>query len=161
MSSPTGTYASSLSFSPPTSRYVRLRSTRPPLAAGALALRPGPAPAAGADPDADAGAEEPRHTPGQQSGDVLVAGVLVAEPRRAGEPLAQQERGLVGGVVVGVRQPERRHHHGRVDVAYGCLELVDDRRRPDPVVPIQVLVLDEVEPDGLRAELVQRVDIFP
>ena len=66
----------------------------------------------------------------------------------------------MGAVVVGVRQPERRHHHGRVDVADGCLELVDDRRRPDPVVPVQVLVLDEVEPDGLRAELVQRVDIF-
>ena len=52
-------------------------------------------------------AEELGDAPREQARDVLVAGVLVAEPRRPGEPLAHEKRRFVGAVVVGVRQPEQ------------------------------------------------------
>ena len=57
--------------------------------------------------------EELGHPPGQHPGDVLVARVLVAEPRRLGVALAHEQPGLVGGGVIGVGEPERQQHRRR------------------------------------------------
>ena len=56
----------------------------------------------------DASFEQARDSPGEHARDVLVAAVLVAEPRGVGHRLAHEHRGLVRHVVVRVREPERR-----------------------------------------------------
>ena len=94
-----------------------------------------------------------RDPPGQQPGDVLVAHVLVAEPRRLGEALAHDAGGVVGRGVVRVGEPERHEHRGGSSGADRGLERVDGLVGADPVGPVEVLVLDEVEPDRGRVEL--------
>ena len=67
--------------------------------------------------------------------------------------LAHRECRLVHAVVVGVGEAERRQHERRVARHHGLAERVDHRVGPDAVAAVEVLVLDEVEPDGRRAEL--------
>ena len=84
---------------------------------------------------------------------MLVAHVLVAEPRRLGDPLAHDPRRVVGLGVVRVREPERHEDRGRVRGAHRGFERVDGLVGADPVRPLEVLVLDEVQPDRRRVEL--------
>ena len=73
--------------------------------------------------------EQLRHPPRQQPGQVLVAVVLVAEPRRCLRPPghggAHEQRRVVGRVVVGVGQAHGDEHGRRCQ----CGERVGQRRR--------------------------------
>ena len=95
--------------------------------------------------------EELGHSPRQDPGDVLVAVVLVAEPRRRvrglDERRACQQPGVVGDHMIGVGEAHRQEHRRGRRRPIACFEHRGHLRGLRPLFLGEVLVVREVEPD--------------
>lgn len=79
---------------------------------------------------------------------MFVPGVLVAEPGDVvAEAFSGEHRGLVGAVVVGVREAERCEHGAGRELAERRRQGLHDVDRLHPLLPREMGVLDEIEPD--------------
>ena len=92
---------------------------------------------------------------------MLVAGVLVAEPRHVGcEPLPDEQAGVVGMGMIGVPEAERREHRRRRERGERRLEHLDDVVAAGPRGSLEVRVLHEIEPARRGPEQRQRGGVF-
>ena len=105
-------------------------------------------------------AEELRDAPRQHPGDVLVAAVLVTEPRDVALVKSEQHSRFVRRDMIGIGQSHGQERRRGLRLFEDARQHFGDRRGRRPRFGRKVLIIDEVQPDRARAEHCHRGAVF-
>ena len=106
------------------------------------------------------GAEQRGNPPGQQSGQMAVAGVLVAVPGDVLELVHDEPRRPMRQIVIGIGETERHEHGRRFQITKGGGQRRRNVLGRVPVRLVEVLMVAELEPVRRGAQLRERGNVL-